>query len=60
MKQVKLGVSGHYDYGRNGLKFGTLLCPDYHSFKLIIFGIQQQFKFVVSNYPLISFELGMK
>ena len=44
----------------NGLKFGALLRPDYQSLKLIIFGIQQQFKFVVSNYPWISFELGMK
>ena len=35
VKRVKLGGSVHY--GRNGLTFGTLLCPDYHSLKLTIF-----------------------
>ena len=53
MKRVKLGGSVHY--GRNGLKFGTLLYPDYHSLKLTIFCTQQQFKFAVSDHPWISF-----
>ena len=35
VKRVKLGGSVHY--GRKGLKFGTLLYPDYHSLKLTIF-----------------------
>ena len=35
VKRVKLGSSVHY--GRNGLKFGTLLYPDYHSLKLTVF-----------------------
>ena len=58
VKRVKLGVSVHY--GRNGLKFGTLLYPDNHSLKVIIFCTQRQFKFVVSDHPQISFELGRK
>ena len=45
VKRVKLGGSVHY--GRNGLKFGPLLYPDYHSLKLTIFRTQRQFKFVV-------------
>ena len=49
VKRVKLGCSVHY--GMNGLKFGTLLYPDYHSLKLTIFCTQQQFKFVVSDHP---------
>ena len=49
VKRVKLGGSVHY--GRNGLKFGTLLYPDYHSLKLTIFCTQRQFKFVVSDHP---------
>ena len=49
VKRVKLGGSVHY--GRNGLKFGTLLYPDYHSLKLAIFCTQRQFKFVVSDHP---------
>ena len=49
VKRVKLGCSVHY--GRNGLKFGTLLYPDYHSLKLTIFCTQRQFKFVVSDHP---------
>ena len=47
-------------YGRNGLKFGTLLYPDYLSLKLTIFCSQQQFKFAVSDHPCISFEMGKK
>ena len=35
VKRVKLGGSVHY--GSNGLKFGTLLYPDYHSLKLTIY-----------------------
>ena len=31
------GVGGSVHYGRNGLKFGTLLYPDYHSLKLTIY-----------------------
>ena len=58
VKRVKLGGSVHY--GKNGLKFGTLLYPDYHSLKLIIFCTQRQLKFVVSDHPEISFELGRK
>ena len=46
---VKLGASVHY--GRNGLKFGTLLFPDYHSLKSTIFCTQWQFKLVVSDHP---------
>ena len=49
VKRVKLGGSMYY--GRNGLKFGTLLYPDYHSLKLTMFCTQQQFKFVVSDHP---------
>ena len=49
VKRVKLGGSVHY--GRNGLKFGTLLYPDYHSLKLTMFCTQRQFKFVVSDHP---------
>ena len=49
VKRVKLG--GSVLYGRNGLKFGTLLYPDYHSLKLTIFCTQRQFKFVVSDHP---------
>ena len=49
VKRVKLGDCVHY--GRNGLKFGALLYPDYHSFKLTIFCTQRQFKFVVSDHP---------
>ena len=49
VKGVKLGASVHY--GRNGLKFGTLLFPDYHSLKLTIFCTQWQFKLVVSDHP---------
>ena len=37
--RVKLGGSLHY--WRNGLKFGTLLHPDYHSLKLTIFCTQR-------------------
>ena len=58
VKRVKLGGSVHY--GRNGLKFGTLLCPDYHSSKLTICCIQWQFKFVVSDHPWINLELWRK
>ena len=49
VKRVKLGGSVHY--GRNGIKFGTLLYPDYHFLKLTIFCTQRQFKFVVSDHP---------
>ena len=49
VKRVKLGGSVHY--GRNGLKCGTLLYPDYHSLKLTIFCTQRLFKFVVSDHP---------
>ena len=49
VKRVKWGRSVHY--GRNGLKFGTLLYHDYHSLKLTIFCTQRQFKFVVSDHP---------
>ena len=49
VKRVKLGGSVHY--GRNGLKFGTLLYPDYHSLKLTIFCTQWQFQFMVSDHP---------
>ena len=49
VKRVKSGGSVHY--GRNGLKFGTQLYPDYHSLKLTIFCTQRQFKFVVSDHP---------
>ena len=49
VKGVKLGVSVHY--GRNGLKFGTLLFPYYHSLKLSIFCTQWQLKLVVSDHP---------
>ena len=58
VKRVKLGGSVHY--GKDGLKFGTLLFPDYHSLKLTIFCTQRQFKFVASDHPWISFELGRK
>ena len=49
VKRVKLRGSVHYE--KNGLKFGTLLYPDYHSLKLTIFCTQRQFKFVVSDHP---------
>ena len=49
VKRVKLGGSVHY--GRNGLKFGTLLYPDHHSLKLTIFCTHRQCKFVVSDHP---------
>ena len=49
VKRVKLGGSVHY--GRDGLKFGTLLYPDYHSLKLTTFCTQRQFKFVMPNHP---------
>ena len=58
VKRVKLG--GSVRYGRNGLKFETLLYPDYHSLKLTIFCTQRQLNFVVSDHPEISFELGRK
>ena len=58
VKRVKLGVSVHY--GRNDLKFGTLLYPDNQSLKVTIFCTQRQFKFMVSDHPQISFELGRK
>ena len=45
VRRVKLEGSVHS--GRNGLKFGTLLNPDYHSLKLTIFCTQRQFKFLV-------------
>ena len=44
-------IGGSVHYGKNGLKFGTLLYPDYHSLKLTIFCTQRQFKFVVSDHP---------
>ena len=44
-------VGGSVHYGKNGLKFGTLLYPDYHSLKLTIICTQRQFKFVVSDHP---------
>ena len=49
VKRVKLGGSVHY--GSNGLKFGTLLYPAYHSLKSTMFCTQRQFKFVVSDHP---------
>ena len=58
VKQVKLGGSVHH--GRNSLKFGTLLYPDYLSLKLTIICTQRQSKFVVSDHPETSFELGRK
>ena len=58
VKRVKLG--GSVLYGRNGLKVGTLLYPDYHSLKLTTFCTQQQFKFAMSYHPWISFEMGRK
>ena len=58
VKRVKLGGSVHH--GRNGLKFGTLLYPDYLSLKLTIFCTQWQSKFVVSDHPETSFGLGRK
>ena len=55
VKRVKLGGGGggggSVHYGKNGLKFGTLLYPDYHSLKLTVFCTQRQFKFVVSDHP---------
>ena len=48
VKRVKL--EGSVYYGRNGLKFGTLLYPVYHSLKLSIFCTRRQFKFVVSDH----------
>ena len=44
-------LRGSVHYGKNGLKFGTLLYPDYHSLKLTIFCTQWQLKFVVSDHP---------
>ena len=58
VNRVKLG--GSVLYGRNGLKVGTLLYPDYHSLKLTTFCTQQQFKFAMSYHPWISFEMGRK
>ena len=49
VKRVKLGDSVHY--GRNGLKRGTPIYPDYHSLELTIFCTQQQFKLSVSDQP---------
>ena len=49
VKLVKLRGSVHY--WRNGLKFGTLVYPDYHSLKLYIYCTQRQFKFMVSEHP---------
>ena len=49
VKRVKLGDSVRY--GRNGLKRGTLIYPDYHSLELTIFCTQQQFKLSVSDHP---------
>ena len=49
-ESVQIGGFRVY-YGRNGLKFGTLLFPDYHSLKLTIFCTQRQFKLVVSDHP---------
>ena len=49
VKRVKFGGSMHY--GKNGLKLGTLLYPDYHSLKLTKFCTQRQLKFVVSDHP---------
>ena len=51
--QCWIGETGQIGrgYGRNGLKFGTLLYPDYHSLKLAIFCPQRKFKFVVSDHP---------
>ena len=40
VKRVKFG--GSVLYGSNGLKFGTLLYPDYHSMKSTIFCTQRQ------------------
>ena len=57
-KRVKLGGSTHY--GTNGLKFETLLYPDYHSLKFIIFYTQWLLNSVVSGHPEISFKLGRK
>ena len=56
VKRVKLGGSVHY--GRNDLKVGSLLYPDYHSLKLTIFCTQQQFKFTMSDHPWNSFGMG--
>ena len=55
VKRVKVGGSLHY--GRNGLQFGILHYPDHHSMSLTIFGFQQQFKLVASDYPSISYVL---
>ena len=53
--QFWIGKAGHIErsvyYGRNGLKSGILLYPDYHSLRLIVFCTQQQFKFVLSDHP---------
>ena len=49
VKRVKLRGSVHY--GRNGLEFGTLFYPDYHSLKSTIYCTLRQFKFVVSDHP---------
>ena len=58
VKRVKFRGSVHH--GSNGLKFETLLYPDYHYLKLTIFCTQWQLKFVLSDHPEISFELGRK
>ena len=53
-------IGGSVLYGRNGLKVGTLLYPDYHSLKLTTFCTQQHFKFAMSYHPWINFEMGRK
>ena len=57
VQRVTWGGYGHY--GRNGLKFGTLLYPDYHSLKLTKFCTQRQFKLVVSHHPSLSGSLSL-
>ena len=59
MGVVGVGGGGSVHYGRNGLKFGTLLYIDYHSLKLTTFCTQRQFKFE-SDHLWINFELGRK
>ena len=44
-------IGGFRALWKNGLKFGTLLYPDYHYLKLTTFCTQRQFKFVVSDHP---------
>ena len=58
VKRVTMGGSRHY--GRDGLKSGTLLYPDYQSLKLTIFCTQQQFKFMVWDHPWIMSWRGNK